>query len=206
MRAERFHKTTPRSTGRPDAAFLVLLSIFGVASLGAESFDLYEFMPPPGTRQSGSDFIGFVESTPSTFAVYSLYKSVPGSGDPSRDFQDEWSAIASRDRRLTSRPTPRTNDAEGGWRGTLGSAGAHGDQQGPCTVLLAVFTGFGRKASVMVLYNSSTYQAKVDRFLSGIRLAAPTSSAAPPPSSATAPTGHTSTGLPAPAAPWVPWR
>jgi hypothetical protein len=64
--------------------------LLAVSRLRAGTFDLYTFDPPPGTRAGAAGWLGFSDSTRTTFAVTGLCMSLANSGDPARDFSGEW--------------------------------------------------------------------------------------------------------------------
>ncbi|ODU98306.1 MAG: hypothetical protein ABT20_18205 [Rubrivivax sp. SCN 70-15] len=150
----------------------------------AETFDLVSFTPPPGARSTQADAVGFTDATPTTFAIYGVYRSAPGSGDAARDFADEWAMLVARSLRVTGDLKTETRDWPGGWKLTMGAARVWSEQARQFVALLSVFTGHGVKVSVLVNYNDDLYRPKIDRFLASLRLAPPEPAAAPgaPPS------------------------
>lgn len=165
--------TTPSDRlGRLLRGLLVLLTI-GTAAAHAETFDLITFTPPPGTRAVQADAVSFTDATATTFAVYGVYRSAPGSGDPARDFADEWNMLVARHLRVDGELKSETVDWPGGWKLTKGAAKVFSDQARSFVALLSVFTGYGVKASVLVNYNDDLYRPKIDKFLASVRLARP---------------------------------
>jgi hypothetical protein len=165
------------------ASATVLVVLAAAATARAETFDLVKFTPPPGQRSAQSDAVGFTDATPTTFAVYGVYKSAPGSGEPARDFADEWGQLVGSRLRVTSELKTETIEWPGGWKLTTGAAKVWGEQQRNFVALLNVFTGYGVKVSVLVNYNDDLYLPKIDAFLANLRLqppAAPVASAPPP--------------------------
>lgn len=152
----------------------------------AETFDLASFTAPPGQRSVLAEVIGFTDATPTTFAVYGVYKSVPGSGDPGRDFADEWDLLVAKNLRVTGTLKTETTDWPGGWKRTMGAAQAWSEQARSFVALLSVFSGHGVKVSVLVKYNDDLYRPEIDAFLASLSLAPPQASAAAP-SAAAAP-------------------
>jgi hypothetical protein len=149
----------------------IALALFTCAAR-AEVFDLVTFEPPPGVRQALPDVVGFSEFTPTTFITYAVYRSARSSGDPARDFQDEWKLLMGP-YRLTGDLKSVTTDWSGGWMLTMGTAPVWGEQQRDFVSVLGVFTGHGVKASVLINYNDDAYRPKVDRFFASLRLRAP---------------------------------
>jgi hypothetical protein len=61
----------------------------------------------------------------------------------------------------------------------MGTAKVWGEQQRNFVSVLSVFTGHGRKATVLINYNDDVYKPKIDKFFGSIRLAPPAMAAAP---------------------------
>jgi hypothetical protein len=103
------------------ACALVFVALAPLA-VRAETFDLLTFTPPPGARAVQADAVSFTDATPTTFAVSGVYRSAPGSGDPARDFADEWNMLVARSVRVDGELKTETVDWPGGWKLTMGAA------------------------------------------------------------------------------------
>lgn len=165
------------------------LALLLCAAAQAETFDLTTFAPPAGTRSESAESVSFTDATRTTFAVYGVYRSAPGSGDAARDFREEWELLVAPGRRRVGELKTETVDWPGGWKMTLGAAKVWNEQAREFTSLLAVFSGHGVKAAVVVHYNDDRYRPQIDRFLSSLRLAPPAVAAAPAAPAATAADG-----------------
>jgi hypothetical protein len=163
--------------------------------VAAETWDLISFDPPAGRREAGPEALGYTESTPTTFVTYAVYKSARSSGDPARDFQDEWNLLM-RQFRLVGELTPGTVDWGGGWKLTTGTARVWGEQQRNFTSILGVFTGYGVKATLLVNYNDDRYKPQIDKFIASWRVRPPGSGLAAAPDTATASHGPTAAAPP----------
>lgn len=164
--------TPMTSFGRLLRALAVLAALASV-SVHAETFDLATFAAPPGARSAQTDAVTFTDATPTTFAVYGVYRSAPGSGDPARDFAAEWDMLVARSLRVDGELKTETIDWPGGWKMTMGAAKVWSEQARSFVALLSVFTGYGVKVSVLVNYNDDLYRPKIDRFIASVRLAPP---------------------------------
>lgn len=183
-------------------ALCVLLLLFasGGGTAAAESFDLVTFEGPSGSRQAGPEAVGYSESTATTFVTYAVYKSARSSGDPTRDFQDEWNLLMGRQYRLTSELKSGTTDWPGGWKLTMGTAKVWSEQQRNFVSVLSVFTGHGVKVSVLINYNDDLYKPKIDRFFASLRLQRPAPAAlAPSPAMSSPPSSAAQGGSSPPA-------
>jgi hypothetical protein len=159
----------------------------------AETWDLISFDPPAGRREAGPEAVGYTDATPTTFVTYAIYKSARSSGDPARDFQDEWQLLMGQ-YQLRSELKSGTRDWGGGWKLTMGVARAWGDQQRNFTSILSVFTGYGVKASILINSNDDRYKPAIDRFVASWRLTAPASSPAAAPAAGGAAPAPVSSG------------
>lgn len=159
----------------------------------AETWDLISFDPPAGQREAGPEAVGYTDATPTTFVTYAVYKSAGSSGDPARDFQDEWKLLMGQ-YQLRSELKSGTRDWGGGWKLTMGVARVWGEQQRNFTSVLSVFTGHGVKASILVNYNDDRYKPAIDRFVASWRLTAPGSSPAAAPAAGGAAPAPASSG------------
>jgi len=174
---------------------LLLALLWTAAVAQAETFDLVSFDTPSGTRTQLSEVVGFTDAEPTTFVAYSLYKCVPGSSDPARDFADEWQLLVANHYSVTGELKSETVDWFGGWRLTMGAAKVWGEQQRNFVSLLNVFTGYGYKVSVLINYNDDLYRPKIDKFIASLKLQAPAAGdvAMPAVSTPTPPAGNVST-------------
>lgn len=163
--------------GRWPGVLLAALTLAVAAR--AETFDLVSFKPPPGTRSAQAGAVGYTDATPTTFAIYGVYRSAAGSGDAARDFADEWALLVARSLRVTGELETETRAWPGGWTLTMGAAKVWSEQARHFVALLSVFTGHGVKVSVLVNYNDDLYRPKIDEFLASLRLAPPGGAAAP---------------------------
>ncbi|MCX8005599.1 MAG: hypothetical protein N2688_11710 [Burkholderiaceae bacterium] len=150
-----------------------LLCAVVLGTARAETFDLTTFSPPPGARSETAESVSFTDATPSTFAVYGVYRSARGTGDAARDFREEWDLLVAPGRRRIGELKTEVRDWPGGWKLTLGAAKVWSEESREFTSVLAVFTGHGVKSSVVVHYNDDRYRPQIDRFLSSVRLARP---------------------------------
>jgi hypothetical protein len=154
-------------------AALAFVASMAVPALGVETFDVFTFEPPPGKRATTGESIGFSDATRTTFAVIGLYKSLAGTGDAARDFDDEWAEFVGKNHQVVGERKSETVDWFDGWKMTMGAAPAHSAAQRSYTVLLAVFTSRGTKASVFVMYNDDRHRPAIDKFLASLRLRPP---------------------------------
>jgi hypothetical protein len=157
-----------------------LLSLTPAAPALAETFDLVTFTPPAGQRETQTDHIGFTETAGNAFCQLAVYHSLPGSGDPGRDFEAEWDGLVAKRYRVTGTLSTKVVDWPGGWKLTLGAAPVSAEGAGDFVSMLAVFSGHGVRIPVLVNYNDERYQEKFNNFLTGLQLRPPAPSVATP--------------------------
>lgn len=170
----------------------VLLGAALAGTARADTFDLVNFTAPAGTRTERPDAVVFTDATPTIFVTYGIYRRMRSSGDPARDFADEWRATIGDSLEMRSELKSETVDWPGGWKLTLGAATVWSPGARKFVNLLAVFTGYGTKVTAVVQYNDDVSRPKVDAFLASLRLTppAPAAEAAPAaPAAAAVPSG-----------------
>lgn len=186
-------RPVPTRNGRigPASRFtflLLCLWLIAAAPWGAaraDTFDLMQFNAPSGTRTPQQDVLVFTDATRTTFINYGVYRSRRSSGNPARDFADEWQSIVASRLRVTGALKTRTLDRPGGWKMTVGSAAVWEQGARNFVSILTVFTGHGVKLSVVVQYNDESARPRINAFLASLRPLPPAGPAAR--SAATAP-------------------
>lgn len=146
-----------------------------------ETYDLATFEVPAGTRKALTSSVTFTDVTGKSFVQYMVTKSTPGSGDPAKDFEEDWALIIAKPYSLKGERKSGSSEWPGGWTLTLGASPAHTKESGDFAALLAVFSGHGTRVAVQMNFNDEAGQAKVDKFLNSIRLAKPAPPPPPPP-------------------------
>lgn len=157
---------------RPDwwrLVLILLLAFAGAGAANAETFDLMRFNAPAGTRVERADALTFADSTPTIFTTYGIYRATRSSGDPARDFADEWQATVANRLRVTGELKTETVDWPGGWKMTMGAAKVWSEGSRNFVSLLSVFTGYGVKITAVVEYNDDVSRPKIDAFLASLQ-------------------------------------
>jgi hypothetical protein len=153
---------------------LLALALGGTAHAAkTETFDLATFTVPPGKRTDTPDMLGFVDSTGATFVQTAIFKSLPGTNDPAKDFAADWAELVAKTYKAKGAPVTTTVDWPGGWKLTKGSAKVNVPPTGDFFTTLSVFTGHGTKVAVQVNFNDERARAKADALVASFQLRAP---------------------------------
>lgn len=120
-----------------------------------QSFDLLRFRTPPGQRESGAGVLGFTLVKGRSFCKFGVYQSLPSKGDPLADFSGEWAQFAAG--RLSESPVPppvpTQRPAGLGWVRLEAQSEDQTRATGRFIVRQVSFSGHGRRASLLALFN-----------------------------------------------------
>lgn len=151
------------------------LCLFSICSLAQtpETFDIATFQPPKGwSKKASENAIQFSIEGKDSFALITLYKSVPSIGNPKANFDAAWSGIVKEAVPVTAAPQMVPAETKDGWSITAGLApfekdGAKG------VALLITASGYGKMVNVVILTNSDAYEAATDAFMQSISFKKP---------------------------------
>ena len=105
----------------------------------------------------------------------------PSKGDLQKDFTSEWNELAVKPHKAD--PAPQTEKSvEDGWETMTGAAPIKLEGL-DCYIMLTVFTGFGKKVSVLASLNDTSYLPQVAAVLENLKLDKKTSVTKPKPGS-----------------------
>ncbi|MEP7077163.1 MAG: hypothetical protein ABI878_15260 [Acidobacteriota bacterium] len=155
------------------SCFILLLTV-SVSSLAqiSESFDIASFTPPAGWAKQAKDG-GLLFSTSDqkkgAYAMIVLYQSDLGSGDPKRDFDNDWRQFIVGAFGVKDKPQMEPQKQADGWTITNGGATFTGEL-GASAIILSTYSGFGRKFSAAAIFNSQEYIQTIDTFATSIVL------------------------------------
>src|SRR6188768_334671 len=94
--------------------FAFAINLFAQAP---ETFDIAAFQPPKGwTRQAGKDSVQFSIEDKGSYCIVTLFRSLPGLGSPSENFDAAWSTIAKEAVTITQAPQMQPADSKGEWQ------------------------------------------------------------------------------------------
>ena len=135
-----------------------------------ETLDIIQFTPPQGwsrTIKDGAVILG--DRTANTFCILTVYPGTSTSGNAQRDFDNAWNQFVVTPFKAPANPKTETTTAEG-WEVTAGGAQVDLDGGIKAAMILTVFSGYGKRASILAIFNDESYIAHVDAFVGGVTL------------------------------------
>lgn len=154
-----------------------------------ELLDGVTYSPPKGwtkTVKEGAVVYTDINKAANTFCVLTVYGLADGSGDPKKDFTAAWKEFIVTPFAADANPKIQSQPAADGWTGTVG--GSLIDMNGiRSAAVLTVFSGYGKTASVLAIFNDESYSAQMQAIIDSVRLDRIVASTNPPPSDQTDP-------------------
>lgn len=151
-------------------SFLFCFQLFSIGVSAQEKFDIVSFKTPAGWQKSvESNAAQFSKQEGTGVAIMMLFKSIPTSKDSKTTFDASWNSIVKD--LLTKVDAPKMQPAanENGW--TIESGAAVGEKDGNKLIaMLLSATGGGKVVNLLILYNSESFQADIEKFISSIDL------------------------------------
>jgi hypothetical protein len=134
-----------------------------------EKLGIVEYSAPKGwTKTPGENIVTFSELNKATgeFCVITLYGATPGTGKAQTDFTTDWNNLVLKTLHADSDPKTEIQTAEG-W--TLTSASSAVEVEGSKSLaLLTVYSGFGKRVTVLAVFNARSYIANIESFDSSL--------------------------------------
>jgi hypothetical protein len=152
---------------------LLLLTAIMQQVIGqTETFGNITFTPPKDwTRgiKEGVVTYSIVNTVNGTFCVVSVFATTVSSGDAQKDFINEWKERVVIPYKGMANPKTETQTGEDGWKAVAGASAVQLDSL-QFYALLNVFSGFGKKISVLTTFNDQAYLSEVDSLLQNVKL------------------------------------
>jgi hypothetical protein len=150
---------------------VVCLFISAQSFSQAETFDIIHFTPPRDWKKEAKEglisFTNINEQT-NTFCVLVLFASTTSKGDLQKDFTSEWNELAVKPHKADAAPQTEKS-VEDDWETMTGAAPIKMEGL-DCYIMLTVFTGFGKKVSVLASLNDTSYLPQVAAVLENLKL------------------------------------
>jgi hypothetical protein len=148
---------------------------FSVSFYGqtTDTFDISTFQPPTDwKKQVSQDAILFSTEDGESYCLITLYRSVPGLGNPNENFDAAWQTIVKEAVTVSAAPQMFPSDKKGEWQVAGGfapfeKAGAKG------IAVLYTASGYGKMVNALVLTNTRAYEAAATAFLESISFKKP---------------------------------
>ena len=134
-----------------------------------EKLGIVNYTPPQGwTKTRKENVVGFSAFNQATggFCIITLYGATPGTGSANSDFTREWNNLLVQTLKAGAPPQPETQTADG-WTMTAGGASVQMEGR-KALAFLTVFSGSGKTASVLGVFNEQSYATQLDAFIASI--------------------------------------
>ncbi|MGH9820494.1 MAG: hypothetical protein ACRD43_10030, partial [Pyrinomonadaceae bacterium] len=109
-----------------------------------------------------------------------VYAGAASSGSPNGDFTNDWNEFVVKP--FKAGPTPKTQiqTLPDGWQVSVGGANIELDGGIKAAAVLTVFSGFGKTASVLVIFNDESYSEQASALIDAIKLDKTVAASLPP--------------------------
>jgi hypothetical protein len=147
-----------------------LVSIQGFCQL--ETFDIATYTPPKNWKKdAGQGVITYssVDEKAGKFCVLAIYASKTSLGDAQKDFKNEWKELVVTPYSGEANPKTETRVTTDGWT-VVAAASLIKLENVDAYAILTVFSGFGKKFSLLAQLNDQLYSAAIDGVLENIKL------------------------------------
>ena len=150
---------------------------WNAAAQRPETFDITTFQTPKGwTKQAGDGSVQFSIAEKDSFALVTLFRSLPGVGAPKENFDAAWETIVKETVAVASAPQMFPAETKGEWQIAGGYAPFEKDGVKGVAVLYTA-TGYGTMVNALVLTNTQAYEPAITGFLGSISFKKPAGAA-----------------------------
>lgn len=136
-----------------------------------EKLDIVEYTPPKGwtkTPKEGAVTFSLINQGRTAFCVITVYASTSSAGSPQRDFTRAWNELVVKPFNAEANPKTETQSSDG-WQAIVGAAAIE-EKGTKAYAILTVFSGFGKTANVLGVFNDESFVAQLDAFTQSIKL------------------------------------
>lgn len=152
--------------------FALCCIILQQAIAQTETFDIATYTPPANFRKEDKPGgVVFSQTNDSTgrYCAIIIFASTAGLGDVAKDFKLQWDELAVKKYAADANPATEKAQTPNGWK-VLTGASKIKIQETDAYIILTVFSGFGKRISVISTLNDDAYLVKLDAFLETIQL------------------------------------
>src|SRR6185503_14915491 len=150
---------------------IICLLVPQTALSQAEKLGIVQYTAPKGFNKTPKDnvvaFSSLNQSTGS-FCIITVYGATAGAGNPKNDFESEWTNLVVKTLQAEANPKTET-ELDDGWTVTTGGATVD-FQGGKSLAFLTVFSGFGKRVSVLGVFNEQSYLSQLSSFVASMKL------------------------------------
>jgi hypothetical protein len=151
---------------------LLTILLSGLLFGQTETFDIATYTPPKDWKKdAGAGVVSYtnINSTTGSFCVLVIHACSASIGDAPKDFKSEWKDLVVTPHKAEADPKTEMQITPDGWK--VISAAAPVKLEGvDAYMILTVFSGFGKKLSVLTTLNDQSYINGVDDLLKNIAL------------------------------------
>jgi hypothetical protein len=137
-----------------------------------QTFDIATYTPPKDFKKDSKQGVvtyTHVNTTTGSFCIIAIYASTASAGDEKKDFNNEWKDLVVTPYKAEANPKTETQTTADGWKAVSGAAAIKLEGIDAYSIL-TVFSGFGKKVSVLANLNDQSYGATIDAVLENIKL------------------------------------
>jgi hypothetical protein len=136
-----------------------------------EKLDIIEYTPPKGwtkTPKEGAVTYSYVNQSRTGFCAITVYASTASAGSGSKDFSKAWNDLVVKPFKAEANPKTEIQSSDG-WQAIAGGS-AFEAEGAKAYAILTVFSGFGKTASVLAVFNDQPFVAQLEAFTQSIKL------------------------------------
>ncbi|MFI5133084.1 MAG: hypothetical protein ACHQEB_02055 [Chitinophagales bacterium] len=150
----------------------LFLSISSSCFSQTEIFDIATYTPPKDWKKDvNTGIVAYtnINTSTGTFCVIVMHACSASLGDAQKDFQMEWNDLVVTPHNADANPKTDIQTSPDGWKAVSSAAQIKIDSI-DAFAILTVFSGFGKKFSVLTTLNDQAYVDGIDLFLKEIKL------------------------------------
>jgi hypothetical protein len=153
-------------------AFVLFTLVMQQLVAQTETFDIATYTVPANFTKGDKAGVLLYTNTNTTtggFCIIAIYPSAASAGNEKKDFANEWKELVVAPYKAEANPKTETQTNTGGWKTVVAVAPIKiGDAD--AYSILTVFSGFGKKLSVLTTLNDQSYIGIVDSLLQNMQL------------------------------------
>lgn len=138
-----------------------------------EKFDIMTYTAPKGwtkTPKQGAVVYSDADQAKGTFCLLTVYAGAQSTGSPDKDFAADWEEFVVKPFKAGPGPKTQTQPAADGWQAVVGGSTIELDGGVKAAAVLTVFSGFGKSASVLAIFNDDSYSDRLSSLIDSIKL------------------------------------
>jgi len=145
-------------------SFLITALLSLQAFSQTETFDIASYTPPKDWKKDAKQGVvnyTKVNETTGGFCIITIYASTVSTGDPEKDFKNDWKELVVTPYQAEANPETETQTTEDGWKVVTSAAAVKVDGT-DVYILLTVVSGFGKTVSIRCSMNDQSYVTEID--------------------------------------------